>query len=208
MVCTGCLPSSNYPDRHQYLLTVRMPAKQKAKSSSKVLLVNDTTIVPQFNNTNFVYRTDSVHYLSDYYHVFFIQPANMINQLALQYLSTTGLFHYVTDSSSIIKPNYLLDSKVLALYADYRNKNNPKAVIAIKFILFSDHNHQTKIILNKTFREAIPLQTKNSESLIKAWNVGLTRILRQLTYTLPYSLRKNSQGHKTKHSSTSLRLKR
>jgi ABC-type uncharacterized transport system auxiliary subunit len=172
--------TAKYPDQHKYMLHIRKPAKLVKYPSRKVILIGNTTIEPQFSNLDFVYRIDNINYRNDYYNVFFIQPSMLINQAIAQYINATNLFRYTTEDTHPININYFLKSHVTALYADYRNKNFPKAVITIHFTLFHFIGQHVKLLMNKTLTAAIPLQQKDSPSLVYAWNRGLTIILQQL----------------------------
>ena len=79
---------------------------------------------------------------------------------------------------AVIKPNqkYILYTKILALYADYRNKENPKAVISLRFTL----TNEEQIVFAKTYLFRISLQKKNSSDLVQAWSEGLGKILLKL----------------------------
>ena len=151
---------------------------------NKVLEIDNTAIAPQFSGIYFVYRTSSTHYLTDHYHYFFNPPAQQINQIVTNYLGNTGLFNYVTNDDDYEHAHYTLHTKILDLYADYRNRQKPKGIITIQFTLFQHSKLETKIVMNKTFRETIPLQAKNSDALINAWNQGLENILKKLTQNL------------------------
>ncbi len=179
---TGCL-RSKYPNRTQYMFDVKLPAK-KTNSSTTVLQLYNTSIVPQFSGTSFVYRTSNINYLKDHYNVFFIPPTRQINHILINYLYKAGLFHYITNTNLLGKSNYILHSKILALYADYRDRQHPKAIIKIRFVLFKPQNHKLHIIMNKSFSQAIPLSEKSSRTLVKSWNMGLQKILKRLTIDL------------------------
>jgi len=186
--CSGCL-SVKYQPRTKYMLSAPTQKKARTSPSTKILEINSTTISPQFSDTSFVYRVDHIHYLNDYYNIFFIPPSQQINLIITQHLRNCGLFKYIDSTSDIIDSNYILQPQVLDLYADYRNANNPKAIITIQFTLFKPVKNKPYIVLNKIFKAAIPLKTKDSKSLVEAWNIGLNKILRQLTQQLRYRIR-------------------
>lgn len=182
--CVSCI-STSYPRRAQYILNINTKALKPIYKTTpaKILTINNVTIVSQFSGISFVYRTSDINYTKDYYHIFFNSPAQQIEQLLVKYLQTTNLFNYVSDDINLTAPTYKLQARVLELYADYRASNNPKAVITIRFTLL--HSGKARhILMHRTFSEAIPLQAKDSKSLVKAWNVGLAKILSQLTNSL------------------------
>ena len=171
----GCM-RAKYLQRNEYMLDVEMPSGAKY-TSNKVLEISNVTIAPQFSNLSFVYRTSDINYTRDYYHIFFNPPAQQIEQLIVKYLRTKNLFKYIVSDVSILQPNYVLRSKITALYADYRDFKRPKAIVVIHFTLF---NNKTHILIDKKFSAVIPLRQKNTQSLVYAWNKGLEKILAQL----------------------------
>lgn len=167
------------------MLSVRTPKKITSYPVKQNLFVHSTAAIPQFSNVNFVYRTSKINYLTDYYNEFFTLPTNLINQAITKYLSSTNIFRFVTNEDHPIRIKYLLKSEITELYADYRNRNCPKAVMKIQFNLFrTNPSGRTTMILNKTLSAAALLQHKDSKSLVNAWNVDLEIILQRLAYNL------------------------
>jgi len=184
-MCSGCLPSVQYPTINKYMLDIKAPKRILTKRSRKNLMVRYTTVIPQFANLNFVYRTSKIQYLTDHYNEFYTIPGTLINQAIVKYLTATKLFHFITNDNRPIYTKYLLTSKVTELYADYRVRNQPKAVMTIQFSLFKiNHPDRNLVLLNKTFTATSPLQQKNSQNLVNAWNKDLEMILRRLAYNL------------------------
>jgi len=187
MICWSCISciSTSYPKRTQYMLNINTKALKPIYKTTptKILLINNVTIVPQFAGISFVYRLSDIHYTKDYYHIFFNAPAQQIEELMVKYLQTTHLFNYVSDDVNLATPTYSLQARIIELYADYRNSNNPKGVITIRFTLLHS-GKKRQLLLHRTFSEAIPLQAKDSISLVEAWNTGLVKILAQLTNNL------------------------
>lgn len=171
----GCI-SVHYPKREQYMLNAKLTTKGE-RVANKILAINGINIAPQFSGFSFVYRTSDINYVKDYYHMFFNPPAQQVEQYMVNYLQARNLFKYV-DDVGILHPDYVLYSKVTALYSDYRNSAHPKGVIAIRFVLL--RVNKSRIVLDKTIQARIPLQRKDSVSLVHAWNQGLEKILARL----------------------------
>ncbi|MBN1684342.1 MAG: membrane integrity-associated transporter subunit PqiC [Gammaproteobacteria bacterium] len=178
LFCAGCL-SVKYQRADQYLLQIKTP--QKLKTIRKKLKIQHVTVNQQFSGVNFVYRDSNIHYLIDYYHAFLIPPAVQIQQLIQQYLNATCLFDYVAGEGSFDKVDYELQTHITDLYADYRDKDHPKAVISIHFVLTNPDVEKNNILLNKIFHAAVPLKNKDTESLMSGWNQGLNEILKNFT---------------------------
>jgi ABC-type uncharacterized transport system auxiliary subunit len=178
LVCissVGCISAKKFTP-NQYQLEIPKPFGVRHKTASKVLEINNVTIVPQFASLGFVYRTSELSYLTDYYNTFFTPQAAQINKIMIDYLRDKNIFSYVANDAGQLKINYILYPQITALYADYRNSKRPLGVIAIDFVLFSA-NKSNRPLLHKQYSVQTPLAAKNSESLVKAWNKGLQKIL-------------------------------
>ena len=123
----GCL-STKYFQQNKFMLHIKMPKTTSSFRHGKILQLKDPVIIPQFANNAFVYRTSQVQYQVDSYNVFFIPAFQQIKQLLTEYLSKTPFISQVVDTPSLIPAGYVLSSKILALYADYRDRNNPKEI--------------------------------------------------------------------------------
>ena len=100
----GCL-NVKYPDRKQFAFDIPKTKKISIHPSKKVLEIGNTSIATQFSSNNFIYRTNSVNYLTDYYNTFFSPPDQQINQIITNYLRDTQLFLYVTNDSDYDDPH-------------------------------------------------------------------------------------------------------
>lgn len=179
LVTTGCFRVS-YIERNQYLFHVEAPKIPHQKTTTYILAINNVTIDPAFSGTQFVYRTGQSNYLSDYYNVFFAPPAQQMNEILTRYLQSTELYRYVTLDDDYHLAQYMLQAKIVSLYADYQDVLHPQGVIEMQVSMFKRTDTQPKLIMNSLFKASIPLHSKDSQSLINAWNKGLSNILRDM----------------------------
>lgn len=181
--------SVQYPNQTKYLLHVNPPKSHTTFKNKKILQVLAPSIAPQFANTVFVYRTSDIHYQNDFYHVFFIPPSQQIQEILMQYLGNTSFIGQTIDSASPIRAHYMLHSKILALYADYRHRTHPKAIMTIQFTLLKYHQGKMYQLMHLTFSESAPLKQKDSESLVYGWSQDLQKILQKLSTQLRIAMR-------------------
>lgn len=180
LVLTGCVKLNNkYIVQQKYALAVILQ-KPVAHKNDKILEIYYPEIAAQFSGANFVYRTHELKYTSDYYNIFFVSPLEQIYHNELKYLQTVKLFKYVSGDVTPLKPNYILKTYVNALYADYCDAIQPKAVMAIQFVLLDVSVKPVKIIMQKTFSQSMLLPQKSSDALVATWNKELESILQQL----------------------------
>jgi len=181
---TGCLSVARIQP-NQYMLSVSHSAIKTYKPQFGALEIDKLDIAEPFSGDNFVYKLPNSRYEQDYYNVFFTSPDEQISLLIGQYFKKSHLFKSIA-LNGYPKPDYALQGKIMALYADYTNANEPTAVMIIKFIVI-DFRPQNKnqdpaiCALSKTFTASVPLQNKSTQALITAWNKALESILNQLS---------------------------
>lgn len=183
LLLAGCL-GTKYIQQNKFMLQVNIPKKPATSYNGIVLQIEEPTIATQFANTSFVYRTSNTQYQTDYYNIFFIPASEQIKQLLSGYLGRSRSISRVVDVPSVIKAKYLLSTKILELYADYRDRNHPTGVITIEFSLFKESSGKYYELMHTTLSQATSLQQKDSESLVSAWNTDLQKIFKQLSSQL------------------------
>lgn len=176
----GCTTlNKNYPQRNYYIFNVSTQQRNLFPVSGTVLEVPRFDISPSFAGTEFVYRIGDLSYESDFYNQFLRLPASLITGEARKWLSESGPFKYVVDST-YGQPTYILEGNVNELYGDVRTSNTPKAVMGIQFFLIEETSANPKIIFQNNYRREVALSTKSPGELVKGWNEALQQILTAL----------------------------
>lgn len=180
MLCcflAGCV-STKYVERKQYLLdTPKNLVKKNAISSTCSISVEHPSAITPFDRLDFLYRIESGRYLIDYYNGFLAAPAEQLDSILKIYLQAyTGCNLGSTTSTA---PLNFLQVKLTELYADYRKREKPQAIIALQFHLTRSVDNKDLVLLEKVFRASVPLKAKNTESLLSAWNEGMGDVMTQ-----------------------------
>ncbi len=179
LALAGCM-GSKAPPRHAYMFRVHYPARQKAASRNAVLQVLTTQVLPQFAGGQMVYRMTDLNYESDYYNIFFIPPGQQITQILTHWFRSRRIAKDVV-TNSLLNVNYILQSTVQALYADYRSNAAPRAVIKMRFTLYQQMQYKRRIVLEKTFYSRIAIHRHDTQGLMRAYNNELNVIMSKLT---------------------------
>jgi cholesterol transport system auxiliary component len=167
----------DYPERDYYTFKVSNNLQNSPSVSGTVLEVRRFEISPGFGSREFVYRKGDLTYESDFYNQFFRPPSSLITEEVRKWLSQSGQFGYVVDSSNDAVASYILQGNVNELYGDFRSSNSPKAVIGIQFFLLDNLSNNPKIIFQNNYQREIVLSSNSPEELAKGWNVALEQIL-------------------------------
>lgn len=172
------------PDKHLYAIAATRPgpSAQAAAADKSVLKVRPLQISPAYQGKEMLYRVGDVEVESDYYNVFFVQPALALTQQTAQWLGRAGVFGHVVDSTSQMAETYLLEGMVNALYGDFRDKTHPKAVLEMQFFLLKYKDEKYGVVFQKTYAQAVPFSTdyRDAKALAEAYNTALAAILAEL----------------------------
>jgi len=172
LLLTGCF-SSKYIGRRQYLFDLPESSVKTNKSCMRDIYFDCVEVNAPFDQLNFLYRISSARYIIDYYNGFLVSPSEQLGSILE---SRYGNFN--RDLIKSFGPKKKLQVKLIELYADYRNSNDPRGVIAMQFVLTkTTDDNKTKVLLDRVFSARIPLREKNTDYLIRAWSHGLQNVL-------------------------------
>jgi len=176
LLLSGCI-ANKYIEHKQYLLDVPDASKKARISYQCSLFVDRVTAISPFDRLDFLYRIKSGGYLIDYYHGFFALPAGQFDEILKASLKKHA--HFNSNYDKLIIPSYRLAVELAELYADYRDHNNPTAVVAMRFVLTKSVEDKVIVVVDKLLRSSIYLKAKNTESLLQGWNNGIRNIMQQ-----------------------------
>jgi cholesterol transport system auxiliary component len=168
----------SYPERNYYILSVadnNNPNKLAVYSAT--LEVDRLQISPSFSGREFVYRKGQLSYESDFYNQFFRSPVLLITDEVIKYLSRSGPFQHVVDSTTNLSTDFTLQGNISELYGDLRTRGAPKAVLGMQFFLIDDRPTNPVIVFQNNYRREIALSSNSSSALVEGWNEALQQIL-------------------------------
>lgn len=171
----GCF-SSTYVKRNQYLLNPQTFSIKQTKTHKYSVIVNSVSVTAPFNQLSFIYRVSDHQYLTDYYHTFATPLSQQFDSLLLNYSYSLGNFTPITIYNELSNADYKLQPTITYFYADYRDRDHPRAVVALNLKLFKHEDKQIKMLMNKTFIAHIPIKVKDTENLLAAWQQGLENV--------------------------------
>ena len=151
-----------------------------------VLQVRRLHIASPYDGQEFVYRTRSNEFRSDYYNGFIAAPDHLLTAGLIAWISRAGVgpFASVVDTESGIPARYVLEGNVTSLYGDYADKAAPKAVMSLKIFLFDDGDANARVIFQKEYSAAAPIEPGSAESLVNGWGKAFRQILERITADL------------------------
>jgi uncharacterized lipoprotein YmbA len=175
----GCLrvEKRRLPEKQYFVLDVLRSAANAPSPSRSVLKIRTIQVSPQYRGKGFVYRNGHFAYESDFYNEFFISPDSMFTEEVHQWLAASRLFQHVVKFSSYMEPTYILEGTVTALYGDYRERTEPKAVLEMQFFLLEDAIPGAEPVFQGLYHRDVSLDGGSAEVLVEGWNNALRQIL-------------------------------
>jgi uncharacterized lipoprotein YmbA len=175
--------SKPYPDKSLYGISAGDPPQRSDSPRHEVLMVKRTRVNRQYADANFVYRTGSSQFKTDYYAGFIATPDHVFGGELANWLSQSGLYSSVITAGSSADYQSSLESNITELYGDY-TQNPPTAVIEAKFFLIGGSGGPLAIKFQKTYRQTEPLGGPGLDKLVDGWNRAYREILTSLVNDL------------------------
>jgi len=181
----GCFPRSA-DDRRYFIVDATREVKPTAVRPGATLRLRRFEVDAAFASRQLVYRIDEFRYESDYFSQFLVAPGVMIMTETRDWLEDSGLFVRVSATAGRLVAAYTLDANVKALYADFRNREAPVAVVEIRFLLVDGTGAQEEVLLSETYHATAPIAARTAEAVV----AGLSRSLETILSRLEADLRK------------------
>lgn len=182
LACAGFLLSgcarlkTTYPEKRFFMITSERDAPPVSLQNPGILLIEDFSISPAFQSKEMVYRTGQLEYETDFYHNFFLPPAEMITIETRRWISDSGLVSMVTGRRSPLEARYRLEASIPSLYADLRG-DSPEAVFEIQFLLLDTKSRPPAVVLQRDYRQEHPLPDTSAESVVEGFSLALEAVL-------------------------------
>jgi cholesterol transport system auxiliary component len=184
-LCSGCVSlERSYPEKRYFVIEVPRGGENSDPAGERILTVANLRISPRYADRGFVYRTSDAGYESDFYNQFLSSPDTMISEELRKGLAASHEFKYVLGPSDPQQPNYVLEGSVNALYGDFRNVNQPTAVLEMDFFLYKENSPNPGIVTQKRYVKSVPLSERSPQALVKGWDQALQEIVAALANDL------------------------
>lgn len=176
--------SKDYPEIHSFVLDAHRTGEKGALAMRENIVVRRLRISPRFETQSFVYRTDEHAFDSDFYNAFLVAPAQLVTEEIRDWLRRSGLFLHVLTPDSRADAELVLEGNIVALYGDYSDAREPKAVIELQLFLIREPGGASEVLLERSWHREVLMTGDEPADLVAGWNQGLTAILRGLEATL------------------------
>ena len=98
-------------------------------------------------------------------------------------MDRSGVFAHVVDDGSYVEPTHLLEGHIVRLFADFRDRRSPVAVLEMQLFLVEHRGADVGVRVQKRYEQRVPIDvgdysdSRLGEGIMAGWNVALRRIL-------------------------------
>lgn len=184
---TGCVKIKKaYPDKRNYVLAVSRPESSTTAPRADSISVRSFTISPRYESGELVYRHSEFNYAADFYNRFFVSPEILVAEEARTWLKQSGMFRNMLEPGSHAIPQYILEGCITTMQGDFRK--SPLAVLEIQFLVSEGADAPGKILMQKDYRQEVPLPKAEANALVQGLNQALEQILQDFEADLRTAL--------------------
>ncbi|WP_028574614.1 ABC-type transport auxiliary lipoprotein family protein [Desulfonatronovibrio hydrogenovorans] len=177
LLLASCAPKKPGFERNNFLVETQRQLPAQDRLVNRPLTVRIFSVSPIYQGKEIIYRTPRNRVHSDFYNHYFVLPGPMITDSVKSWFRDSGLFASVVPVSSHLDTDLVLEGAINALYADYTDQHQPRAVLDISFLVLEFKGVEYEIVFHKQYRKETQLTTREPVQLINGLNKALNHIL-------------------------------
>jgi cholesterol transport system auxiliary component len=147
--------------------------------------VDTLRVAPVYQGQALVYRLATHEFETDPYAEFIVPPERMLRSPIIAYLRAAGLYSDIVELGGARQANQLLEVQALELYGDFRDRDQPAAVLHLRFALSDlEEGRLVRTIYERDFPQRLPISERSPEQLVAGWSSALEQAMSTLTEEL------------------------
>jgi len=183
ILLAGCGLGQSPVKLNNYVIATSLDGQTYSKVGDSLRIDQVTSTAP-FNEKEMVYRVSDVKFESDYYNRFISEPEEIVgNQIAL-WLEKSGLYGAVSQPNMRAPSKQILQVSITKLFGDFRDNQQPAAVMEMQFVLVESQGLRPEVIMKKTLASRVNIDAKDPTLLAQGYGTALNDILKQLAKEL------------------------
>ncbi|MBM4104116.1 MAG: hypothetical protein FJ263_08715 [Planctomycetes bacterium] len=189
---SGCASRESLNRQEQsFLLEIAANVQPQTTAADGTLKIRYCRAAAPFDSQYFLYRTQDSQYQQDYYKKFLTPPNEQITEQLRIWLEQGNVFHDVLSASTAATAEYILESHLLAMYADFSDPAALKTVLKMHFILVKMNNagRSSTVIMDTTYESKESFEKRTGGDIVKNYNSSLETIFARLQSDIVRSLK-------------------
>jgi len=175
--CSGL--KREYPKKNFYTFEVVNEIKVNNNQGKNYVKIERVDVSHAYLHRDFNYRVGPDEFISDYYNQFYRPVGVLVTSEIYKWFSSTGLFKDVLPVNNLINAKYILDSKIVDIYGDYSNPDDPRAVLNMQFFLVDESAVIAELAYSNVYNQSVAISSRTPGALVEGWNEALKNILKQ-----------------------------
>lgn len=176
--CSGL--KREYPTKNYYNFDVINEIMVNNNQGKNYIKIERTDVNHAYHHRDFNYRVGPDEFISDYYNQFYKPVGALVTSEIYKWLSSAGIYKDVLPINNLINAKYILDSKIVDIYGDYSNPDDPRAVLNMQFFLVDDSSDIAELAYSNVYNQSVSISSRTPAALVQGWNGALKNILKQL----------------------------
>lgn len=176
--CSGL--NKEYPTKNYYTFDVINDIKVNSNQGKNYIKIERVDVNHAYHHRDFNYRTGPDEFISDYYNQFYKPVGALVTSELYKWMSSAGIYKDVLPVNNLINAKYILDSKLVDIYGDFSNPDDPRAILNMQFFLVDDSSDVAELAYSNVYNQNIAISSKTPGALVEGWNEALKNILKQL----------------------------
>lgn len=176
--CSGL--KREYPTKNYYTFDVINEIKVNNNQGINYIKIERTDVNHAYHHRDFNYKIGPDEFISDYYNQFYKGVGSLVTSEIYKWLSSAGIYKEVLPVNNLINSKYVLDSKLVDIYGDFSNSEEPRAVLNMQFFLIDDSSDDAELAYSNVYNQSVAISSRTPNSLVEGWNEALKNILKQL----------------------------
>ena len=141
------------------------------------------TQAPGAGGQMLLYRAEDLRYERDFYNRWFTSPSRILTDALRQWLAKADAGR-VREPGSPLPADFVVQPRLDALYADYRDPSKPQAVVAMTMIVLAHDASGKREVLERSYRREVAMTAVAPEAAVRAWSAGFAGIFSAFTADL------------------------
>lgn len=180
-VVGGCRLGQTVSERRSFLMEAPPAGTGSGEAeglATGVLLVRPFRVAAAYDSQSLVIRVGPSEFVRDPQHSFLVAPGVMITDVVVEWLRGQGRYQVVSTGGSQVSPTEVLEGEITELHGDYRDREEPKAVLEIRLRRMTAVGRGGwQLVGERRFRVEERMARAEATELVAGWNRALGKVL-------------------------------